>query len=202
MNFFKSLIIISMLSATPALATTLFYNFDSPTGQLNTSQQYFSDGILITAYGYSHGDPDDLYGKNNGGDESGLGLMGDSDHEIQDNSFVQLNLTNLWVLHPESVQMSIGSVQSGESWEIYGSNKLGTLGTKIQSGDLDAPSTFTLTSTAENYKYIDVEAMCGDVLLSTLSANVPVECVPEPGSLALMGAGLIGMASFLSKLRG
>jgi hypothetical protein len=126
--------------------------------------------------------------------------MGESDHEIQDNSFIQLNLANLWALNPTSVQLSIGSVQKGESYSIFGSNTLGALGTKLQSGTLDAPASFTLVSNAKNYEYIGVEAnMCSDVLLSTVSANI--SGVPEPGSFALMGVGLIGMAAFLNKLR-
>jgi hypothetical protein len=74
------------------------------------------------------------------------------------------------------------------------------LGTSLETGTLDAPASFTLVSNAKNYEYIGVEAtMCGDVLLSTVSANV--SGVPEPGSFALMGVGLIGMAAFVSKLR-
>jgi len=201
MNILKSFIITSMLAtAAAAWSTTLYYNFESPTWQLSTSQQYFSDGVLITAYGYDLGKPDDLYGKNSGGDEFGLGLMGESDHEIQDNSFIQLNMANVWALNPTSVQMSIGSVQNGEGYTIFGSNTLGVLGTSLETGTLDAPASFTLVSNAKNYEYIGVEAtMCGDVLLSTVSANV--SGVPEPGSFALMGVGLIGMAAFVSKLR-
>jgi len=198
MNILKSLIITSMLATAPAAwSTTLYYNFDSPTGKLNTSQQYFSDGVLITAYGYDSGKPDDLYGSH-----SGLGVAG-TDDEIQTNSFVQLNLTNLWALNPTSVQMSISGSQQDVTYAIFGSNTLGKLGTEIQSGDLDAPSTFTLVSSAAHYEFIGVEAetMCADVLLTTVSANVSIDCVPEPGSFALMGAGLIGMAAFVSKLR-
>jgi hypothetical protein len=196
MNLLKSFIFTSMLATAPAAwSTTLYYSFDSPTGKLSTSQQYFSDGVLITAYGFDSGKPDDLYGTS-----SGLGVSG-TDREIESNSFVQLNLTNLYALNPTSVQMEIASSQQNESYAIFGSNTLGKLGTEIQSGNLDAPSAFTLVSSAAHYQYIGVEAetSCGDILLEAVSANV--SGVPEPGSFALLGAGLIGMAAFVSKLR-
>ncbi len=204
MNLLKALPLAAIFAIAPsAWGTTLYYNFDTFAGQLNTSQTYTSNAVTITAYGYDQGRPDDLYGKQNGGDENGLGLMGDSDHEIQSDSFVQLNLSNVWALHPSSVSMSIGSVQSGENWVIYGSNTLGKLGSEIQSGTLDAPSNFLLAANAKNYQFISVEAgsQCADVLLGTLTATTPQGGVPEPGSFALLGAGLIGMGFFVRKVR-
>lgn len=200
MKLFQYLPVSVILTLAPsAWATSIDFNFDNPTGILGTSQNYTSGGVTITAYGYNgNGTTTDLYGKQDGGDENGLGLKDYSDYEISTNSFVQLDLTNLWAVNPGSLDMSIGSVQWGESWKIFGSDVLGTLGTDIQNGTTDAPLDFTLTGKAEHYTYLGVEAGSGNVLLSTLSVD-PTQA-PEPSSILLLGTGLLGIGAFGRKL--
>lgn len=190
-----------MLAAAPSVwATSITFNFNSPTGDLGTSESYTAGGITITAYGYfSNFSATNLYGKNDGGDEVGLGLKYESNHEIPTNGFVQLDLQNLWNADPTALSMAIGSVQSGEGWKIYGSNTLGSRGTSlITSGTTDYPNTFNLSTSIDSYRYISVQASCGDVLISTLTANIPNQ-IPEPGSMFLMGSGLIGMAGAIRR---
>ena len=72
MKYFVGLFFLTC-SVVPSFGTTI--SFATPTGDQGTSQIY--GGIPATAYG--SGSPD-LYGKNDSGDEKGLGLTTDSDH--------------------------------------------------------------------------------------------------------------------------
>ncbi|HKM54690.1 MAG TPA: hypothetical protein VJY33_14870, partial [Isosphaeraceae bacterium] len=180
------------IDPTIARGTTLNYDFSNPSGVLGTSQTYTptsspssnTNNPLITAYGFStSGTPEALFGKTEGGDESGLGISRPgTDNEIQSNDFVQLDLTNLLSQVPPgtTLQLAIGSVQSGEGYDIYGSNSLltsgGSLGTLLVSGGTLDDTYFTVPG---NYSYLGISAhqFAGgpnsDVLVVGLQVNVP-----------------------------
>jgi PEP-CTERM motif len=178
--------------------TQVTWNFNTPTGKLGTSQTYMVDGITLTAYGFSSpGHSNKLFGKKDGGDESGLGLYGFSDDEIGGNGFIQLNLTQLLQQY-DTAYLTIGSVQQGEYYDVWLSNTLGRLGTEVVSNgtldDVQFPVTLLQSS-----PYLGISAgRCGNVLLSTLSVNQSQ--TPEPASLALFGSGLI-LAAMLFRRR-
>ena len=107
--------------AAPAPAITYLYNFDSPTGNLGNTHSYTSNGVSISAAGFSStGQAMDLYGKNTGGDEQGLGLNAtSSDHEITTSTFVQLNLSSLQAKATNPLTLSIGSIQKRGRLEYF-----------------------------------------------------------------------------------
>lgn len=185
--------------ALPASANTLAYSFGVPTGALGTSQAYTQNGITLTAYGFDNSSrPIDLYGKNSGGDEIGLGLSRMPDNEIQTYNFVQLDVTSLHSLNLFDAFLSIGSVQNGEGWKLYGSNTLGTLGTLLLSSSQDLGTT-NIMSDVMNYDYLSIQASSHDVLLSALTVDYNTTRVPEPASFLLLGSGVLGLAGKLRK---
>jgi hypothetical protein len=178
---------VLLFSVNSVIAGPFSYNFNTPTGTLGTTQTYTAGGVTITALGFnSSNSPIDLYGKNDGGDESGLGLVGTSDHEITTSNYVQLDLQNIYNQYPTAtLSMILGSVQDGESGKIYGSNTAGALGTFLFT--VSDESSFNVPG---GYRYIGVEAGAADVLITTLSVNaVPV---PPGVILALTGVALCG----------
>src|SRR5262249_9638935 len=112
---------VLLVSGNSANAAPFTYNFNTPTGTLGITQNYTADGVTITALGFdAPNTPTNLYGKNDGGDENGLGLANQEHFEIQTNNFVQLDLANLLSQYPgATLSMILGSVQPGESGNIF-----------------------------------------------------------------------------------
>jgi len=170
---------ISACSGTCTAITSNWYFLDY-LGTLGTSQAYSVNGLTITAYGYeNYGGgyvPSKLYGKKNGGDENGLGIADtSSDHEITTSSFIQLDLGNVIAAGASGAQMAVGSVQNGESYNIYGSNTKGQLGTLL-SGPLTSDDTLFDVPQFGSYQYVSLQAASHDVLLEALSVTLPPGC--------------------------
>lgn len=195
---FVLLLSVLVFLTAPAWATSTVWNFDSPTGTLGVSQAYSSNDLGITAYGFSSaGTSTDLYGKQDGGDENGLGISGLANNEIGGSAFIQLCLVLVedGGLQNPQFDLAIGSVQNGEGYAIYGSNVMGSLGNLILTGNLD--ETFFSVPGAVNYKFLSIQATTGNVLVSSLSAAASP--TPEPGSLVLFGSGLTLLGACISR---
>jgi len=199
----KSILFSSLITGAlflwPLSASALSYSFDSPLGNIGNTHIYSVAGAPnITASGFlNDGHTADLFGKNDSPSESGLGINNENDHEIDNLHFVQLDLSGLWAISPSGLTMTIGSAQSGEGFNLFGSNSLSSLGTQLSgyttstSGDV---TTVTFGSLPNNFKYLGVQATNGDVLIDTLAVNVP-----EPMTYLILGAAL-GLV-FLAKRR-
>lgn len=113
--------------ASPALAADTI-NFGSPTGNLGTSETYTTGSLTVVAKGFNqYGQATDLWGKNQGGDEVGLGLRNDpsGDHEIYyGKGFVQIDVSQVLGLVSE-ISFFTNSTTQGEQWTVFGSNTSG-----------------------------------------------------------------------------
>lgn len=162
-----------------------------------------------------------LYGKvaNNDPGETGLGMTADpdGDHEMWDQpgsqyqwGFVKVDVTN--ILANQNLlyfHMAIGSAQTHEWYTIWGSTdgdpNNGTL-LMVGEGGGDAQTPYFDVPNFRNYKYIWVGAVIepgsnvdhSDITLESEIA-FDQDPVPEPGTLAMMGTGVLGLASLLRR---
>ncbi len=176
----------------------------------SNSVSFTQYGYSITAYGYTKATTGadtslNLYYTNQGVDETGRGLVGTGDHELSATNggpaqYITLDISTL--LGRGGVtdgKIEIGSVQSSsnDTFNIYGSNTLGTLGTKI-GGTYDSTSDQVFLSIANfgSYNFISIGSVSGDALPIAFQAT----CVPEMSALFPI-AGLIAVVSFTQLLR-
>lgn len=198
-----------LVTVSMAFGTSISITFNSITGDLGvTSQSYSNGGTTVTAYGYVSGSPHNLFGKNDGGDEVGLGLTGQPNNEITPTDFIQLNIQQLLAHGFNTATLLVGSTQDpDEPWDLYGSNSLGTLGSIVITGNTtDYPSGVDISALLGPYKYIGLTANPGgiggqNVLLGAITAN-GASRVPDSGSsVEILSIGLVALFLFRLKVK-
>jgi hypothetical protein len=166
-------------------ASAITFNFNIPSGPLGTTQDYTVMGGTVTAAGFSSpaalaaGIPNvNLFGKNDGGNENGLGLVNDptGDNEISGTSLIRIAM-GPGLMAPVTFQM--GSTTNGETWAVAGSN-LATSGFVQQ---LTGTDEISHSIPFFNFYTFSVVGAIDNVLLASMSA------VPGP----IVGAGLPGL---------
>ena len=193
-------------SAGSTRAATITWNLNLPSGLLGTTQTYTAGGITITAAGFS-GIPQlgtntpnvMLFGKNNGGDEVGLGLSNDpsGQNEITGLNIIRIDFSN--------------AIMAGAlpfSFDFQMNSTTGTVGANIDAWavwDSFLPNGFAgpplMTGTDEKehsglqlfpfYFFTVFPGNSGNVLIANVSAEVPG--VPEPATWAMMLLGFAGL---------
>ena len=157
-----------------------------------------------------------------GGAEVGLGVASGNDStgngsslEIASNEWLVLDVSNLINAGYHNFSLGIGSIQSGEGGQVDvftpGNGFSGTAGgyyfnpmdlSRLGSATSNtggALQNIALTGINQNYLVITADnpsAPAGNILVTNLSATQPATQTPEPGSLALLAAGLaaVGLA--------
>jgi len=170
---------------------------NAPVG--GSSHTFTSSGFSITAYGFDNhsgiGTAHDLFYKNvpeiGGAVETGLGLVNTPNNELQAGlHFIQFDFTAALAAGMFNGQLSVGSIQANESFTIFGSNTLGTMGTQV-SGVFGSAfdNQFVAIPGFGQFNYYSVLAMSDDVLPVAIRADLPA--VPEMNALipviALLG---------------
>src|SRR3954470_6158579 len=158
---------------------------NAPAG--GSSHTYTNSGFSITAYGFDNhsgiGTPHDLFFKHEneigGGVESGLGLTNTPHNEIQTGlHFIQFDFTAALAAGMMNGQISVGSIQPGESYTLFGSNTLGTLGNQV-SGVFGSTfdDQFVNIPNFGQFLYYAVVSITEDVLPVAIRADLPA--IPE-----------------------
>jgi hypothetical protein len=190
---------VCLIAAAPVLAdSTNTFTLVGKLGDIGKSDIFPSGSLSLVATGYSStGGMADMWAKNDGPTETGIGLASEMHHEIAWNNFIQLNLTQILATHPTSIVLTIESIEAGEAYNVWGSNTPGDRGTSLASNQTN--NKFTLPALG-TFNYISISAatldksVWSDVLINDVAVT-PDAATPEPSSASLLLLGLVTLLS-------
>jgi hypothetical protein len=195
------LAVIAIALATKANAAVTF-NFQENGSNLDLgpTSTFTESGISLTAAAFLNtGATTDLFAKNLGGDEIGLGTTADptGQHEIITTDFIQLTLPTT---PPSNFKMVLlASVQTGEQAQVFFTTTPGTLTGATKIGDISDHDGSVNIPAGDQTGFIDITAGKANVLLS---GAVVSTTVPDGGSaVALLGIALAGIEVIRRKVR-
>ena len=200
---------IAMFTTPPASADTFGFadctqiigpaGFACPNDTGKTTLQYQSPaGLRVDTFGFDKpATPTDLYVKQGGVDETGLGLTSPSaDHEITTNQLITID-TRMLPAGDTSGMLTLQSIQAGEQAQICDEATNGVFGsTGSNTCELTAivpPGGMAQTLDVlfnPSLPWLAITSVSGDVLIAS---DFEVAQVPEPTTMALLLTGVAGL---------
>jgi len=146
-------------------------------GDKGSSCSYSSNGIPLNVYGYgNNGSACDLYSSNNSGGPS-LGLKNWSNsNQIDNQHFVQFDISSHNSLGATGTSINVTSTEGNATFDVYGSNTKGSLGTQLCSNVQACLSGYQSIPNANKYKYLCVKGHQGDVAVACLQFTYTCAC--------------------------
>ena len=212
-----SVLITAGVGLTPANAITVNWGNLQSNGSnidLGASSTFSVGGYNITATGFlnptaSTWSTTDLFAKNAGTNETGLGLVDDStgNHEIQGSNFIQINVGAALAMGLTEFTFTMGSTTQDEAWRVYGASASGHSSVALTPLFTDQ-TTQGVAYTVHGYQYYDFfydpttdiahGVQSGEnrnVLLASFSGDnaFVTTGVPEPSTWAMMILGFFGV---------
>jgi hypothetical protein len=198
---FLKILVLCLCFAVPCFSDTVDqFNFNQNLGDIGKTDLLKLGLVQFLISGFnSPGTAGDLWEKNLGPTEFGIGLQEQRDHEIgiSGKDFLQIDISKLSALSSvESVTMGLNSIQSGESYDVWGSNTAGMLGTLIAANQTLPEFGVPLAP----FQFISITAGSGDVLLDNVDVTVRNvgTPTPEPSSIFLFATGLVILGAVIS----
>ena len=131
-----------------------------------------------------------LFVKTGAGDEHGLGLTADSDHEISGTQAVQIALPHVF----SSFSFQMGSSTGTEGWRVWGSNDPTVHGPLLLTGTDELEHFFTTAGALFQFYTFAFNGTASAGNTNVLLSQVDVSNVPLPAALPLFATGLGGLA--------
>ena len=186
--------------ATQAKAVNFTFQENGSNIDLGPTSTFTSGGFSLTASGFlTAGGTTNLFAKDLGGTETGLGTTSDptGQHEIVTTNFVQLTLPTA---PPSNFSMVLlTSVQTGESAQVFFTTTPGTLAGATLIGTVSNANGSISIPAGDQTGFIDVTAGAANVLLAGAQITTSV---PDGGStVALLGVALTAVEGVRRILR-
>ena len=145
-------------------------------GQKGTSGSYNSNGLPLNCYGFSTtGSPTNLYSNNvQGNTELGLSNW-NNNNQIDSGHFVQFDISSHTSSGANGVSISADTFDWNASFDVYGSNTQGSLGTLLAS-NVPADSNTHSVPNCSSYKYVCVKAHSGNCLIQSVQFSYQCAC--------------------------
>jgi hypothetical protein len=202
--------VMGLIAVAPVWAGTITFNFGdcgslvtsgTCPGDLGGGPQIFTDSTgtyAVEAEGFnSSGNSIDLFVKDDGGGETGLGLAGTLQNEINSGQLIVMDLADLTAHGFDSGTVTLGSLQSDETGWVCTAPSLAACQSVTGSGTTATGTVdVTWSESAPFLLFAQVEASGGgNFLVDSLTAQAST--VPEPGSDVLFMLGLLGVLATL-----
>ena len=173
------LALLVLALATPAFADSTADQFvlaAAPQGTFSQSGTLNLDKFSLTLLGFASQNVfENLFEKNLGPTETGLGLALGTHDEISRTGFIQLDLTQILTRHPSEIQVLMSSIQGDDAYDVWGSNTQGILGAGLLSNQTK-PS-FTIPDLGK-YDFVSIGVASGDVLIEDITVHTSEPSVP------------------------